>query len=164
MPQADGVKSRCRLVTTMTKRSTHMPMLTASATKNRAMVLVRMFFDQSSLRNENVEQHQRPKNPAIRPERAIGHHVFFKNVAAIPRHERFHHIAVRDHHSGDEHDDRHVVQVARGDEIFQAVKFADRNDDIQHHREAGINRARRQNTAEKWWSASRAPSRRQNQN
>ena len=32
--------------------------------------------------------------------------------------------------------------MAHGDEIFQSVKLADGNRQHQHHREAGINRAR----------------------
>ena len=34
MPQEDGRKSRCRLVTTITKRSSHMPTLTTIAIAN----------------------------------------------------------------------------------------------------------------------------------
>src|SRR6476619_1221908 len=41
IPQDDGRKSRCRLVTTMTKRSSHMPTLTTMATAKRPSVLVR---------------------------------------------------------------------------------------------------------------------------
>ncbi len=44
----DGTKSRCRLVMTMTKRSSHMPTFTASATRNSATRLVRTRRDQSA--------------------------------------------------------------------------------------------------------------------
>src|SRR5439155_6848597 len=40
------------------------------------------------LRHQYIEEHQRPENPAVRPKRAIGHHVLVENVAAVPRHER----------------------------------------------------------------------------
>src|SRR5665213_2515309 len=48
IPQADGVKSRCKLTTTMTKRSTHIPALMPSATKNSASGCVRTRRIQSS--------------------------------------------------------------------------------------------------------------------
>src|SRR5438132_13331629 len=48
MAQLEGTKSRCRLVKTMTKRSSHMPMFADNATKNRARGLVRILRDQSS--------------------------------------------------------------------------------------------------------------------
>src|SRR6185369_16854402 len=47
-PQADGVKSRCRLVITMTNRSSHMPRFTDRATKKRATGLVRIRRDHNS--------------------------------------------------------------------------------------------------------------------
>src|SRR4051812_16149752 len=46
--QLEGTKSRCRLVTTITNRSTHMPRFTDKATKKRATVFVRTFCDQSN--------------------------------------------------------------------------------------------------------------------
>ena len=46
------------------------------------------------LRNEHVAQHQHPENPAIGTERAIHHHVFFEDVAAVPRHEGLDEVAV----------------------------------------------------------------------
>src|SRR5689334_19722803 len=41
IPHDEGRKSRCRLVTTITKRSSHMPTLTTIATRKRPSVLVR---------------------------------------------------------------------------------------------------------------------------
>ena len=41
MPQDDGRKSRCRLVTTITKRSSHIPTLTTIAMANSGSGLVR---------------------------------------------------------------------------------------------------------------------------
>src|SRR5439155_18285025 len=46
--QLEGRKSRCKLVTTMTKRSTHIPRFTDRAMKNRTTGLVRTPFDQSA--------------------------------------------------------------------------------------------------------------------
>ena len=49
MPQDEGRKSRCRLVTMITKRSSHMPTLTTSEMTNRNGTLVRRFLIQSRL-------------------------------------------------------------------------------------------------------------------
>src|SRR5450759_2833073 len=43
MPHDEGRKSRCRLVTTITKRSSHMPTLTTIATRLRQRVHFRTF-------------------------------------------------------------------------------------------------------------------------
>ena len=51
MCHAEGVKSRCRLVMTMTKRSSHMPTLIESATRKSSTVLVRTRRDHSNLRD-----------------------------------------------------------------------------------------------------------------
>ena len=47
IPHDDGMKSRCRLVTTMTKRSSHMPMLTTIATQKSSPGVVRTRRNQS---------------------------------------------------------------------------------------------------------------------
>src|SRR5262245_16148969 len=41
MPHADGMKSRCKLVTMIMKRSSHIPMLTISDKTNRVGTLLR---------------------------------------------------------------------------------------------------------------------------
>src|SRR5437016_4144331 len=46
MPHDEGRKSRCRLVTTITKRSSHMPTLTNMATMNRPTTPVRTILIQ----------------------------------------------------------------------------------------------------------------------
>ncbi len=94
------------------------------------------------LRDEDVAQHEHPKNPAVRAESTIGHHVLLKNIAAVPRHECLNEIAVTDHQPGGEHDVRHVVQVTLGNEIFEVIDFPHRNHDVQHHGESGVDRAR----------------------
>ena len=48
MPHDDVRKSRCRLVTTMMKRSSHMPMLMMSAITNSTGTLVRTRVNQSA--------------------------------------------------------------------------------------------------------------------
>ncbi len=48
MPQDEGRKSRCRLVTTMTKRSSHMPTLTNMAMIQASTGEVRKRFIQRS--------------------------------------------------------------------------------------------------------------------
>src|SRR5579885_2608365 len=48
MPHDEGRKSRCRLVTTMTKRSSHMPTLTISEMTNSTGTLVRIFLNHSA--------------------------------------------------------------------------------------------------------------------
>src|SRR5438876_4097348 len=73
------------------------------------------------LRDEDVAQHEHPKDPAIGSEDSVRHHVLFKNIAAVPRHECLDEIPVTDHQPGGEHDVRHVVQVTLGDEILEMV-------------------------------------------
>ena len=63
-------------------------------------------------------------------------------VAAVPAHEGFDAVAVGDDESGGEHDLGGVLQVALGDEIFEAVNFADGDGQHQHHGEAGVDGAR----------------------
>ena len=48
MPQAEGMKSRVRLTTTITKRSSHMPVFTTIESKNRSTVLVRILWNHSN--------------------------------------------------------------------------------------------------------------------
>src|SRR5689334_17530999 len=48
MAQLEGTKSRCKLVTTMTNRSTHIPRFTERATRKRASSWVRTRLDQSN--------------------------------------------------------------------------------------------------------------------
>src|SRR6185436_6465349 len=47
IPQDEGTKSRCSDVTTMTKRSSHMPTFTTIATAKSPSVLVRTFLNHS---------------------------------------------------------------------------------------------------------------------
>src|SRR5258708_12161291 len=62
-------------------------------------------------------------------------------VAAVKRQKELEKIAVSDNEPSGEHDLGHVVQVAHGDEIFEAINFAKRNRDGQNHGEAGIDGA-----------------------
>ncbi len=48
LPHDEGRKSRCRLVTMITKRSSHMPMFTMSEMTNRIGTLVRTRLNQST--------------------------------------------------------------------------------------------------------------------
>ena len=48
MPHDDGRKSRCRLTTMMTKRSSHMPTLTSSDRMNSRTTLSRTLRNQNS--------------------------------------------------------------------------------------------------------------------
>src|SRR6267142_221342 len=62
-------------------------------------------------------------------------------VAAVERHEEFEEIAVSDDEPGGQHDLGHVVQVANGDELFEAIGLAQRNRDGQDHGKARIDGA-----------------------
>ena len=62
-------------------------------------------------------------------------------VAAVPSHESLDAVAVGDDESGGEHDFGGVLQVTLGDEIFEAVNFADGDGQHQHHGEAGVDGA-----------------------
>ena len=57
-------------------------------------------------------------------------------VAAVPAHEGFYAIAVSDDQAGGEHYHGGVIEVAIGDEIFQAINFADWDGQHQDHGEA----------------------------
>src|SRR5437588_140771 len=48
MPHDDGRKSRCKLVTTITKRSNHMPMLTTTEISHSHKRFARIFLNHSS--------------------------------------------------------------------------------------------------------------------
>ena len=98
-------------------------------------------LDPEELRRQHVAEDQRPVERPVRPGHAVPHHVRLVRVRAVPRHERFDHVAVGDDQPGDEQDLRHVVQMALGDEVLQPVHLADRNRQRQHHREARIDGA-----------------------
>src|SRR5262249_4834448 len=48
MPHALGIKSRCRLITTITKRSSHIPLLTTTATMKSFQGLERTLLNHSN--------------------------------------------------------------------------------------------------------------------
>ncbi len=93
------------------------------------------------LRDEDVEEQERPVNHRVGAGEAILHQGVFVDRAAVPGHERLHHVAVGDEESGREHDARHVIEMAHGDEVLQPVETAQRNRENQHHREAGVDGA-----------------------
>src|SRR5271166_135331 len=64
-----------------------------------------------------------------------------KLVATVEGHEEFDEVTVSHDEASGEHDFGHIIQVAHGNEIFQAVGFAKRNGEREHHGETGINRA-----------------------
>ncbi len=121
----------------MTKRSSHMPTLTNIATTNSAAGLERTRLEPEHLRHDHVAEDQRPVHARVRAREAVRHHELLVRVAAVPGHEGLHHVAVGDDQAGREHDARHVVEVAHGDEVLEAVDPAERDGQRQHHREAG---------------------------
>ena len=56
------------------------------------------------LRHEHIAKHQGPEHPAVRAEGAVDHHIDFKNVAAVPGHQRFDEIAVGHAHEAQGHE------------------------------------------------------------
>ena len=62
-------------------------------------------------------------------------------IAAVPAHKSLNAIAISHNQSRRQHHFCRVLQVALGDEIFQAVDFADGNRQHQHHGEPGIDSA-----------------------
>ena len=93
------------------------------------------------LRDEDIEKHQRPKNPAVWPKRAIRERVLGERIAAVEGHERFDEIAVSNDQPGGEHHVRQVVEVPQCDQALEPVNFANGDHDREHHRESGVNRA-----------------------
>ena len=77
MPHDDGRKSRCRLVTMMTNRSSHMPTLTISEMTNSDGTLVRTRLNHSTCGIDDVAEDQRPVDRRVR----AGH--------PVPDHEAF---------------------------------------------------------------------------
>ena len=78
------------------------------------------------LRDENVADEQRPVRNSVRSVQAVPEREGVVAIAAVPAHEGFDAVAVGDDQSGGEHHLGRVLQMALGDEIFEAVDFADR--------------------------------------
>ena len=74
MPHDDGRKSRCRLVTTITNRSSHMPTFTISEMTNRAGTLVRTRLNQSACGVITLQKISAQYSPPVGPEHAVPHH------------------------------------------------------------------------------------------
>ena len=66
MPHDEGRKSRCRLVTTMTKRSSHMPTFTTSAMMNSTGTFDADAPEPQRLRDHDVAEDQRPVHERVR--------------------------------------------------------------------------------------------------
>ena len=83
-----------------------------------------------------------PVHRRVGPGHAVQDHEAFVLIAAVEGGERFHHVAVADDQPGGEQHLAHVVEVAHGDEIFEAKEFPHGNRKRQHHGKSRVNRAR----------------------
>src|SRR5215467_2131759 len=94
------------------------------------------------LRQKDVAENQCEIKVRVRAMETLLYEEHVELVAAVKREEKLEEVAVGDNEAGSQHDFGHVVEVAHGDEVFQAVRFAQRNRDAQHHGKAGINSSR----------------------
>jgi hypothetical protein len=72
---------------------------------------------------------------------ALLHKENVKFVSTVERHEELEEVPVSHNQAGGKHDLGHVVEVPHGDEVFEAIRFAEWNGDGQNHGEAGIDRS-----------------------
>ena len=66
MPHDEGRKSRCRLVTTMTKRSSHMPTFTIERDDEQRRHARAHALEPEHLRHDDVAEDQRPVRRRVR--------------------------------------------------------------------------------------------------
>ena len=87
MPQAEGMKSRCRLVTTMTKRSSHIPVWITSEITNSASTFCRILRrpEKPSAGIAILHSDEHPVDGSVRAGHAIHNHVPVVSVARCKR-------------------------------------------------------------------------------
>src|SRR5262249_12035511 len=100
---------------------------------------VAQFVGPKRLRQKNIAKNQNEIKVRVGAVEPLLHKKDVKLVSAVEGHEKLEEVAVGDDEAGGEHDFGHVVKVPHSDEVFQAVGFAKRDGDGQHHRETGIN-------------------------
>ena len=98
--------------------------------------------DPEQLWDGEIACQQHVVRAGIGPVEAIPEESLIIAVTAIPAHEGFDGVAVGDDPAGGEHDLGGILQVAIGDEVFEAVDFANGDRQHQHHGEAGVNGSR----------------------
>ncbi len=94
MPHEEVRKSRCRLTTTMMKRSSHMPTSTTPEIRKSQIGLVRSLGIQSTCGMTMLQMHQQVVKRRIRTVQAVPQQEGVVAIAAVPAHERFHHVAI----------------------------------------------------------------------
>ena len=104
-PRTTGRKSRCRLVTMMTKRSSHMPTLTTSDSTKSSAMLSRTLAEPEQLDHQHVAGDERPVEERVRPGRC-GCSIMYASYG-LPLYQAKKisiGVAVGDDQAGDEHD------------------------------------------------------------
>ena len=125
----------------ITKRSNHMPMLMRIDSDEQDRDARARLLEPEDLRDEHVAGDHRPVGPGVGAEGAVDERELLVRVAAVPGDEELHRVGVADHRPGHEHDLRHVVEVAEGDDVLEAERLAADHHQRQHHGEAGEDRA-----------------------
>src|SRR5262249_56927345 len=97
------------------------------------------FLKPEQLRSQDVAQNEREIVVAVRPVQALLYQEYIELVSAIQGKKELKEVAVGHDQPGCQHDFRHVLQVAHGDEVFQSIRLAQRDGDCKHHGETGIN-------------------------
>ena len=97
---------------------------------------------QERLRCDDVAQDEHPVDHGVRAGHAVQNHVAVERIAAVKRHERFHHVAVGHDQARGEQYLGHVVEVPQGDEVFQVIVPAQRDGQGQDHGKSRIDGAR----------------------
>src|SRR4029077_9293339 len=107
------------------------------------------------LRRQNVAENQRVVKVTVRTVETHLRQIQVELIAAVNGHEIFEEVAVGDDEAGGEHHHSHVLKVAHGDEVFQAIGLAQWNGDGQDHGKTGVNGA----GDEVGWENRRVPAR-----
>src|SRR5207245_4194198 len=93
------------------------------------------------LRRQDVANNQRVVERSIRTVQPLLDKEDVEFVSAIDGKEKLEEVAVGHDKAGGEHDLGHVIQMAHGDVVFEAIRFSQRNCDANYHSEARIDSA-----------------------
>ena len=94
------------------------------------------------LRRNNVAANHRPVSPGVGTEESVDEGKAFVGVTTVPRHEELDAVRVTDESTGQQHDLRHVFEVANGNQVLQTEHNPRHNHQRHNHRESGEDRAR----------------------
>src|SRR5439155_19036316 len=94
------------------------------------------------LGRQDVAQNQRVVERCIRALKTLLDEKNVKLVSTVKRKEKLEEVAVSNDEAGGQHDLGHVVQMAHGDVVLEAIRLAQGNRDGDDHGKAGIDGSR----------------------